>query len=61
MPNRSPPVLVELRCPFCDKMWFRIVAAGNSDESEQKCRCNQLITYRVVNGSVVVISTAPAR
>lgn len=61
MLNRSPPVLVELRCPFCNKQWYRMIEAGNSDEVQQKCRCERLINYRVVNGAVVVISTTPDR
>lgn len=61
MLNRSPPVMVDLRCPHCDKLWMRFVAAGSSDEAQISCRCNRLINYRVVGAQVVVSATASAR
>jgi hypothetical protein len=55
---RSPPGLIAKVCPYCGTVWEMILANGQADEAEMKCRnCKRIVRYRVADGRVIVLST----
>lgn len=55
--GRSPPILAPVRCPFCDRLWFKFEPAGSTERVEISCpgaRCRRLILFRLINGRPIV-------
>ena len=47
--------LVNVRCPYCGQLWYRIQPSGVGPTHEIKCpsgRCKRIVLYRVDRGRV---------